>query len=260
MGFELITTLLHRHPAVLDRGPNYHEFHANWFIKEPWNAFSSLFFLVPVFYWVWKLRGQYKEHMIITALLPLLFLNGLGSTLYHAFRASNFWLMLDALPAAIMMLILGVYFWTRVTGSWKKGILIIPIAFGLIFGFFGLADAGVLHIDRDAGANFIYTLNGLSLLGAPIGIIMYRTHFYKWHLMALTALFLIGAVIFRSLDYPHDNPFPDLMPQGTHFLWHVVSAFAVFSLGWYLYYLKGLDLTKRWPSRDEQILDDVHSD
>lgn len=256
MGFELVTTLLHRHPAVTDNGPNYHEFHPEWFIKEPWNAFSSLFFLVPVLYWVWKLRGQYKEHLIISALLPLLFLNGIGSTLYHAFRTSNFWLFIDAAPAGVMMLILGSYFWTRITGSWKKGILVIPIAIGILFAFFGLARSGLIEINRDAGANFAYTLNGLSFIGIPAFLILYRTRLYKWHLIALTALFLIGAVIFRSLDYPHDNPFPELMPQGTHFLWHVVSAFAVFSLGWYLYYLKGLDLTKRWSSKDAEFLDE----
>lgn len=218
-----------------DNGPFYTEF-LDQVLREPWNAASSIFFLVPVFYWVWKLRGQYRKHMIITALLPLLFLNGIGSTVYHAYRAHNFWLFLDAFPALIMMLILGAYFWTRITGTWKKGILIIPIAISIMVIVFGL-----LNLPGNLRPNLAYTLNGLMFIGIPVGIIMKRTQFYKWKLMAWTALFLITAVVCRTLDDPTAEDaiqFPDWLSQGTHFLWHVVSAFAVFSLGWYLYYLR----------------------
>ena len=235
-------TLLHYSPVVNDGGPIYHEFHEHDWIKEPWNAFSSLFFLVPVFYWIWKLRGQYKRHIIITAILPLLFLNGVGSTMYHAFRAHQFWLTLDFLPALVMMLVLGTYFWTKITGTWKKGILVIPISIGLITALFYAMREGVIDIPDNSAPNIIYTINGLNFIGIPVFILLRRTNFYKWHLMAWTAVFLIGAVTFRSLDYPTDNPFPDLMPQGTHFLWHVISAFAVFSLGWYLYHLREFEL------------------
>ena len=105
---------------IQDSGPLYHEFHADEWIKEPWNAFSSLFFLVPVLFWLWKLRGQYKKHMIITILLPLLFLNGLGSTLYHAFRSSDLFMILDGLPASLMSLTLSLYMWKRVGSKWWK--------------------------------------------------------------------------------------------------------------------------------------------
>ena len=87
---------------IRDSGPFYHEFHADAFIKEPWNAYSSLFFLVPVIFWVWKLRGQYRENLIITLMLPLLFLNGIGSTLYHAFRAADFATLTEALDYAAL--------------------------------------------------------------------------------------------------------------------------------------------------------------
>jgi hypothetical protein len=43
---------------IHDSGPLYHEFHADSLIKEPWNAISSLFFLAPVIFWLWKLRGR----------------------------------------------------------------------------------------------------------------------------------------------------------------------------------------------------------
>ncbi len=36
---------------VFDFGPRYHEFNAEDWIKEPWNAFSSLSFFIPVIYY-----------------------------------------------------------------------------------------------------------------------------------------------------------------------------------------------------------------
>lgn len=240
----MLTALLHYSPLVKDNGPIYHEFNELDYIKEPWNAVSSIFFLVPVIYWVWKLRGQYKEHYIITLILPLLAMNGIGSTMYHALRAHQGWLVLDFLPALIMMLILGTYFWTRILGKWWQGIMIIPLTTGLVALVMTAYRYGIIHIPDNTAPNVIYIINGLMFIGIPLTILMIRTNFAKWHLIALTAFFLIGAITFRSLDHPTPNPFPELMPQGTHFLWHIVSAFAVFSLGWYLYYLKDMKTKK----------------
>lgn len=86
--------LIHRKEQIFDRGPMYNEFVHDALIHEPWNAYSSLFFFIPVIFWLIYLRGKYRTYGIITALLPVLFLNGLGSTLFHAFRASN-WFLLD---------------------------------------------------------------------------------------------------------------------------------------------------------------------
>ncbi len=253
---EFFLKLLHWSNEVHDSGPIYHEFHEHSLIKEPWNAASSLFFLVPVFYWFWKLKGQYKEHIIITSVLPLLLLNGIGSTLFHAFRTHNVWLIMDFLPALLMMLVVGVHFWSRVLGSWKKGLLVIPGVFLVLFSFSLLLNNGIINIPRTAAPNVFYTLNGLCVIGIPTFIILYRTKGYKWHLIALTALFLIGAIVFRSLDYSETNPHPpEWLPQGTHFLWHIVSAFAVFSLGWYLYYLKDVYVGPKHltPPNDDEV-------
>jgi hypothetical protein len=220
---------------ILDSGPLYHEFHAEAWIKEPWNAISSLFFLVPVIFWLWKLRGQYGKYPMITMLLPLLFLNGVGSTLYHAFRASQLALLLDWMPAFVMNLILAWYMWRKVLNRPVLSIFVV-------FGFYALAIFSVISIAsqfRNMAANIGYLFIGLSLL-LPSGIFLFRTKFYKWQLL-LTSFVLLGlALLFRSLDYPTPNPFPEILPQGTHFLWHVTSALAVFTLGYYLMYIRNI--------------------
>jgi hypothetical protein len=230
---DLFSILLHDHsPHIHDRGPHYYEFETNALIHEPWNAGSSVFFLVPVFYWAWRLRGQYNQHQMIVMMLPFLFLNGVGSTLFHAFRASNFFLFLDFAPAAIMSLILTYHFWNRALGkAWVSAAVLIG-SFGLRFLLFGfMRDLG---LDRMAVVNFSYFLTGFMFL-FPTLIIAWKTNWYRWHLIFLSIVFLSLALMFRNLDERPDQ----YLPMGTHWLWHIVSAFSVFTLGYYLYYLKG---------------------
>jgi hypothetical protein len=232
---KLISVHINPRDFILDSGPLYHEFHADAFIKEPWNAFSSLFFLVPVAFWVWKLRGAYLQYPMISILLPLLFFNGIGSTIYHAFRAYEWALILDWLPAFIMNLILATYMWKLVVKRlWLAMLLVIGFYTLATYSVFGLRD-NIQELSVNVGYFFI----GMSIL-IPSFIYLYRTRFYKWYLLIGTFVFLGLALLFRSLDYPTPNPFPELLPQGTHFLWHMVSALAVFTMGYYFYFIKDI--------------------
>jgi hypothetical protein len=221
--------LIHRKQQIFDQGPMYNEFVHDALIHEPWNAYSSLCFFIPVIFWLIYLRGKYRTYGIITALLPLLFLNGLGSTLFHAFRASNWFLLLDWLPAALMTLILSIYFWHRITHKvWK--------AIGVVLGFYALAFTMVKVLSEQtglSGPSIGYFFTGAAFL-VPVIIDLKRNQWKHAGLYLLSLLFLVLALFFRILDYPTPNPFTWL-PQGTHFLWHVMSSLAVFTLGFYIY-------------------------
>jgi hypothetical protein len=221
--------LLHRKQQIFDHGPMYNEFVHDALIHEPWNAYSSLCFFIPVIFWLIYLRGKYRTYGIITALLPLLFLNGLGSTLFHAFRVSNWFLLLDWLPAALMTLILSIYFWHRITHKvWK--------AIGVVVGFYTLAFTMVKVLSQQtglSGPSIGYFFTGAAFL-VPVIIDLKRNQWKHAGLYLLSLLFLVLALLFRILDYPTPNPFAWL-PQGTHFLWHVTSSLAVFTLGFYIY-------------------------
>jgi hypothetical protein len=221
--------LIHRKQQIFDNGPMYNEFVHDTLIHEPWNAYSSLCFFIPVIFWLIYLRGKYRTYGIITALLPLLFLNGLGSTLFHAFRASNWFLLLDWLPAALMTLILSIYFWHRVTHKvWK--------AIGVVLGFYALAFTMVKVLSQQtglSGPSIGYFFTGAAFL-VPVIIDLKRNQWKHVGLYLLSLFCLVLALLFRILDYPTPNPFAWL-PQGTHFLWHVTSSLAVFSLGFYIY-------------------------
>lgn len=232
--------ILARQNAINDSGPFYHEFVHDAVIKEPWNAVSSLFFFIPVIYWIWKLRGEYRQHLIMVAIIPLLFLNGLGSTLYHAFRAHDAFLLLDWMPASAMSILLASYFWMKVIGKWYFGFL-------AVFSFYLLGGISImLFIDetnRAMAPNIGYFFVGSSFF-IPIFILLYRYKFKHADLIGYGFLFLALSLVCRTLDYPNPNPLPDFLPQGTHFLWHIFSSFAVFSIGYFIYYYRKIELDK----------------
>src|SRR3954471_21330001 len=55
-------------------------------IAEPWNAATAFLFVLIVVYWVARLRGRLKRHSFLAVALPLLFVGGVGGTLYHGLR------------------------------------------------------------------------------------------------------------------------------------------------------------------------------
>lgn len=221
-----------RMERIYDGGPIYNEFIHDAVVHEPWNAYSSLFFFIPIFFWIWKLYGQYSKHWIIVVLLPLLFLNGLGSTLFHAFRVSPWLLLLDWLPASLMSITLATYFWTKVVKKWYFGFLCVLAFYGMAVMFFASINPNS-QLGKFA-PNIGYFFVGCSLF-VPIVIDLFKNKFKDWVLVLLTIVFLVSALLCRALDYPSPNPFPKLIPQGSHFLWHIFSSFAVFSLGFYIY-------------------------
>lgn len=234
-----------RDELIHDSGPFYHEFHADGAILEPWNAFSSLAFFIPVIYWIFRLRGEYRQHLVIVGILPLLFLNGLGSTLYHAFRNSQFFLYLDWVPASITTFVLAAYFWTQVWKKWYWGlasVIGINVLGMLVMRFFRDAP----NFEQFA-PNIGYFIVGCTIF-IPILIQLIRYQFKYAYLVGLSVLFLSLSLLFRTLDYPTPNPF-QWLPQGTHFLWHIFSSFAVFSMGYYIYYVKILKI-KAQKTRD----------
>ncbi len=215
----------------------YHEFHPEAFIKQPWNAFSSLIFFVPVLYWLWQLRGAYKTYWVVITILPLLFLNGVGSTLFHAFNGGWFFVLLDVLPPLIMLVFLTIYLWRSLLNSWVKAVLIV-VGFLAVNALNMYFHSQIGNLAR--GVNFFYFVNGLMVL-SPMVVTLRKHHWKGWQHILLALVFVGLALIFRSLDYPTPNPFPNSLPQGTHFLWHISSALAVFPLGRFLIMLTDLN-------------------
>ena len=198
---------------MADGGPRYSEFHPEFLIVEPWNAISSVFMMAPAVYWALEMRGRtvWKHKMVFFA-VAMVFLGGLGSTLFHAFRMSPVFLLLDVLPSALLTITLSVYFWLRVLPKWWYVLLIFVPVFALRFWMFQLFEG---HL----GINISYAISGLLII-VPLAIFLAKTHYEKWQHILFAILFFVIALMFRQLDVFQF----EILPQGTHFLWHLFSA------------------------------------
>ena len=234
MDWLLLIQLVNNITEVPDGGPVYTETNLDRIIAEPWNAFSSLLYIVPAIYWLIKLRGKYNSYPFITYCIPLLILGGLGSTFYHAFRSSPFFLLWDVLPITILTLSVGIYFWTKVINKWWKAILlvIVPVYFVQY----------ILHqfFNSQLSVNISYFITGLNIF-VPVIILLFRTDFYKSSRIYWAVLFLSIGLFFREADTWNYT----YLWMGTHFLWHAFTALGAYFLADYLYYFQRFSIRKK---------------
>ena len=172
--------------------------------------------------------------------LPLLFLNGLGSTLFHGNDGGQLFMMLDVLPPLILVLSIAVYYWYRVLNHRIKAVLLLFLGLGLnVLNMYYHNSIG----NTARGVNVFYFINGLTI-ALPLLTFLYRANWRGLVHVAWAVLFVAIALAFRVLDPMTTDYFGNSLPMGTHFLWHVASAFAVFPLGRFLLDSHSYDLKK----------------
>ncbi|MEL6536947.1 MAG: hypothetical protein AAFQ98_16115 [Bacteroidota bacterium] len=226
------------HTELPDGGPFYMETDLTRdLIIEPWNAASSLLFLIPAFYWMWKIRKQRKQYRVLLWATIFLVIGGLGSTLFHGLRISPYLLLMDWVPMQILMLLILFLCWTKVTPKAWHGVVIVTGGLVLQGLFYGFANGVAEHTRINVG----YAFTGLMLF-IPLFYILYKTRWIRGRDLLLGGVLLGLALFFREVD-ARENFTP--LPMGTHFLWHVSSAVAAHFIANYLYWLIPVDLRNR---------------
>lgn len=216
---------------ITDGGPWYAETHiTDNLIVEPWNAISSLAIAAPAIYFLWKIRKNPRQYAFLLAAIPFLFLNGIGSTLFHGLRTSRFFLFMDFMPALFLTLMITVYFWTKVLPKWWMSFAVITPVFLLRFGV-------IDFIPGQGGINMSYTISGIAFL-LPVFLILRKYEFKKGINIIMGAICFILAIYFRQAD----KEFTHIVAFGTHFLWHIFSGIGAFLLADYLYFLRNEEL------------------
>jgi hemolysin III len=216
---------------MIDGGPVYHETQLGQWLVEPWNAFSSLLFLIPVIYFFFKLKGHYKQYgFLIFWCSPLLILGGLGSTIFHAFRSHRFFLYLDFVPIAFLTLSISIYFFLKLT-KWWWIVLIIILSFLTRFSLF-------TFYHGHGAINASYFMTGI-LIFLPALLFLVKTRFFMVSRMIWALLCFGVALLFRFMDDWNNLP----LPIGTHWLWHVFCAAGAWFLGSYLIKIADIDIS-----------------
>ncbi|WP_420577185.1 hypothetical protein [Ekhidna sp.] len=209
-----------------DGGPIYAETDLTAFISEPWNAISSLAIVLPAIYWAFKLKWNVKQFPFLYYLMPLLFLGGTGSLLFHAFRSSPFLLWMDVLPTAIVTLSVSVYFWDKILArKWQVASVVIPFTFirFAVFDFYS----------GQFALNLNYFITGF-LIFFPIIFHLSKHQYKHFSSILISVIFLSLSLIFRRVDYS----FAEWIPMGSHFLWHIFSGIGAFYMAMYLYLIR----------------------
>jgi hypothetical protein len=208
---------------MADGGPVYAETGHGGFLVEPWNAITSLLMLIPVTYWlirIWKEEGSFG---FMYYAIPLMALGSIGSALFHGFRTSVVFLIIDVAPSALLTLSLAIYFWYKLLKKWYWVlVLFIPMILIRFIVFATLPDY--------AAINLSYFITGVTIL-LPVPFLLHRMNYRGIWSISLTLVSFGLALMFREADARAAAYFH----IGTHFLWHVFSAIGGYFILQYLY-------------------------
>ena len=209
-----------------DGGPMYAETDLSAFVSEPWNAISSLAIALPSLYWAIRLRWNFKEYGFLFFLMPLLFLGGTGSLLYHAFRASKLLLWMDVYPTVVVTLSVSIYFWDKVLAKrWQVASIILPFTLTRYFMY------DIVSARLAVNLNYLFT--GI-LIFLPILIFLARNERKHATPVFISVVFLSLSLLMRRIDYA----MAEVIPMGSHFLWHIFSGIGAFYLAKFLYLIR----------------------
>lgn len=227
---DIPTPLLLQIVRLRDGGPLYAETNLDNLVAEPFNAASAFLFLLMAFYWIFRLRGQYRAYRFLTVAIAVLTIGGIGGTIYHAFRYSQVFLVMDWLPIMLLCLMASGFYLHRAYGSLRPALYFVGALFLLQFLNFQV-------IGLPQSVNVSYALLALTVL-SPTFILLVKTNFKAgaWVASALGSFVL--ALFFRIADTW------EILPMGTHFLWHLFGATAAMAMLQYTYLAYGFSVAR----------------
>lgn len=207
-----------------DGGVLYAETNMRHFFPEPLNAFTSVFFLGLALYWTYKLRGKGRQHTFLSIALILLYIGGIGGTIYHGLRQWSIFIIMDWLPIILLCIMAGVYFLARVTRWYYALLLVIAYVAFQVYARGTMIPNGYTHIYL----NINYAVLA-SIVLFPVLAFLSMTQFRnaKWVGYAFISFSL--ALTCRVIDMWH------FVETGTHFLWHVFGAVTAYCMFRYIY-------------------------
>lgn len=195
---------------------------------DPWATFSNLAFLIVAVYWMAKVRFDARRHPLITVGVPILLVGFVGGTVFHATRSHYLWLMLDVIPILTLSILAAVYFWRR-SLSGLPG-LAQSYVYGIIAPLGLIVAVRIMQLPWQIRIPTGYSIMALTILVPAVYHCGQRSWRHGvWLLRALGAF--LAAIIFRSMD----DRAGQLVPMGSHFLWHLYGGLSAFCVLKYVY-------------------------
>jgi hypothetical protein len=213
---------------IVDNGPIYAETligHPPF--VEPWNSISSLFIAGAGLLFFFKVRKTDKGAAFIFFCAAMLLIGGTGSTLFHGLRTSRWLVYMDFMPIIVVSIAVGLLFWQKVLKSWWLATAVLLLLMGLRVGL--VWQQGYLQITGQAVINISYFISGVTIF-LPCVLYLLKSNFYKAGYLFVALGLMVLALLFRTID----KDVTGIIPQGTHFLWHVASGIGAYYMGLYM--------------------------
>lgn len=184
------------------------------FWSEPINAITNAAFLIAAIY-MWR---RSDGLMLAKLLCIVLFAIGVGSFLFHTF-AQTWAGIADVLPIILYILI---YIFAATRDFWNQRVWIAGLAVVLFFPYAALLSPLFAQIPGFESSS-AYGPVPLLIFAYAFGLRKRAPETAKG--LAIGASTVCLSLFFRSIDEPLCN----VLPFGTHFLWHILNGIA---LGW----------------------------
>jgi hemolysin III len=207
-----------------DGGPIYAETNFSNFIVEPLNASSALVFVAISSYWLWKIRTEKLQFGFIFFAMSLMLIGGIGGTIYHAFRVSKYYLLMDWLPITIITIFCSVYFLNKIFHKLLLSIIVVTVSLLIQYLIWDYAGKHDHHLSITLN----YLLLGFSIL-LPLAIYLYLQNWRNYKIVLYSLISFGLALAFRLIDAF------EIFPFGTHFLWHTGGAIATWLMVDFMY-------------------------
>lgn len=196
-------------PILCERGSSMD------FFAEPLNAISNIAFILAGFGIYNLLRKNRIQRVEYKAVLVLILLVGSGSFLWHA-TGNSYALVLNMIPAVLSFVLITYIFLSKLIGSKLLALLLALLLFPIRF-----------FISSFAPTDIISSLIR-NLINATVFLVMIVWAFKKYGRVAFEGLSVLTvyllAITMRIIDLQVCPTFY----VGTHFLWHIFNALAVY--------------------------------
>jgi len=224
---------------ITDNGPIYAEtLTGHKPFVEPWNSLSSLFIAGAGAFFLLKVKPHQPGKGFIYFAAAMLLIGGIGSTLFHGLRTSSWLVYMDFMPIVIVSVAVALIFWKRILHNWPLAIITTFALFALRIALY--QQQNNLNLSAQMLINISYFISGVTIF-LPCLIFLVNTRFYKSNHLFLAIGLMLLALIFRLID----KDVTEILPMGTHFLWHVASGLGAYHMGLYILATMGMDGKKR---------------
>lgn len=185
------------------------------FFAEPVTAISNIAFIIAglgIYTLLRKKRIQKVEYKVVLILVLSI---GVGSFLFHA-APNSYTVFLDVIPVMLSFALITFIFLTKLIGN---KILALLIAVFLI--------PARLFISSFASTDIISSLIRNSI-NASVFLLIILWIFSKYGKVAFEGLSILAVYLFAITMRTIDLQVCPTFPIGTHFLWHIFNALAVY--------------------------------